>query len=753
MTTINRNTTSQTALLNEEARLDEEDAPRRSLKGATSNPKPRTHVEVKAEIGGMVYYRPDTGELLVVPPDKGGAMKSEIDHLDKLISDFTKAKANYLKRQEAYQNDAVFRLSRDFAARELISTEHGSVPSAQKPTPIEARKLAAARDKAAEAFETAQKELKKELKPFAESGKVLELIPIGATGPDGNKWIMGKKMTYVRSDKVANHWRAYKLNEKETTSAEKSFLRNGKIDTKKLKEQFALVLKVKAEKEFPWLQGVFKKELNERLEKSIGGWAEAWNKDHDHIQFGAEARVLRYFVGASTSAEWDLKKGNVSLKAGAKGDFALAEGKFTTSLYLPSKAGWHWTMYSQVAQKTYPMALVRATAELAVEGFVGGSVALEANLEVECLDPKTSHYGVKGAPHETLKKPGSLDISKKPSGKGASASADAEVFVGVRAGGSVTGKMEWWSSDPADKGFKTLASIAPGVAAMAGAGAGAHAEITFKGGKFRVKASAAACWGLGAKGSLEYVVDALQTMSFWKFLAQAYYHVKYDEFKIVDERAAKAWRYLTFEMINGYSKLKQRIIDTESVLEIELLKFEKDVMDRFGKEVERTRLMKAVLAKPEAYKFAPPETKGMILYQMTRHSVATELNPLNRDARSLWDWDLFPQRKEAAMEILRWAQSKQSFWKIIRCMDPIGEEGNFDQREAEIRQFLSWKGDSRHRVDQYLRDYTNLRAALEQYIEPVFGSPLVPNDSPVFMARLTDPYPGPYRNDSDLTYV
>lgn len=138
----------------------------------------------------------------------------------------------------------------------------------------------------------------------------------------------------------------------------------------------------------------------------------------------------------------------------------------------------------------------------------------------------------------------------------------------------------------------------------------------------------------------------------------------------------------------------------------------------------------------QALEYAPPETKGMILYQLTRHGVLTKAIPKNCDINSP---DTLGRRKRAVLVVCKKARSRAEFRNICQHMtidgytDPKGWQENY----AHLQRFLGQLIDTRN-MDQQLRDYEFNLAALygRLYNEPVLGYAFVDNDQSTYLARV-----------------
>ena len=151
--------------------------------------------------------------------------------------------------------------------------------------------------------------------------------------------LKGKKITYVRSDKIKNHWRSYSLN---VDDNKKSLRTNkGKLDKDRLGKQFKDVqTKIKQEWKKDYGTSVagheiFFGEIIDEINESLKWSINEQNADPEEINFdvSTEARLLRFYAGASGGWTFDPVKGNFGITGKVSASIALAELKFMSSAY------------------------------------------------------------------------------------------------------------------------------------------------------------------------------------------------------------------------------------------------------------------------------------------------------------------------------------------------------------------------------------------------------------------------------------
>lgn len=703
-----------------------------ALSKGKSNPTRNSQVVALVDPEPLVFYQPFSGELWVVPAEHKTAFETECRLMDKLMYDLCLAKEEYQKAQEEW----------------LAAERAGAGPGRTIPQHPNIREQAKKKLEAAEKkLEAAQKAVDEEFKPLGQlddtGGKLTELIPIrqrakpkaGAktsTERTGHAW--AQKWTYVRDDKVKSKRHVYPLgkgDQKDVQSQSGSFVKDGKLDTKALNEQLS-----KLETSTTWKQELAKSEvqgalfegINRSIEATLNEWADGLNGDvKQKVELKPEVQLLRYFAGAGVSADWDPRKKNLAVRADARAEFALAEGKIKAGGYWPSRGGHMIKLVGPKSGTTYEAGLIRCGFELELFGMAGASACGQLGLEVD-------YSGVGGKKKAALRgRPTKKPLSSKglTLGRqvrdGAELSAAGDLFAGVRVNGSVKGGIHW--NDPEEKEFSELATIGPGGQLQAGAGISGQFKIDYNNGKFRFLAAGAVCWGVGAGGKLEFEVDIKQTANFVRYLAYMLFAVGYEFVEIFTEQAFEAWTNFSLWAIQEGKQVADAVEEFGDRFEraLELLGAQ------FEKEAARVALMNRVLANPQALEYAPPETKGMILYQLTRHGTLTKAIPQN------YDWsspDTLGRRKRAVLTVLsKKTRAKAEFRNVLQHMTVDGRKhpAGWQHNNKEVQAFLNMGIDTRD-MDEQLRTYERSLSMIynDLYDQPVLGHAFVDSDSPQY---------------------
>ncbi|MBT0963615.1 hypothetical protein [Denitromonas iodatirespirans] len=478
-----------------------------------------SEVVAKIKPEPLLFFRPATAEIVVVMPEHRAGFLRDASVVESVIAQMVlaRAKAQTLEDDllcdrapsDSDRHHLAFRLDRALAEE------------------------AAARQKAKEALDGI------DLNPGAD---LIELLPLSTrTNPQGLP--RGKKFVYVRSQKVRNHWRGYKLSGADKPEL-KSFLthtpgQGWRLDDRKLREGLRYV-RGDVLKQLGQVKTTAK--LEHELAKIEDEWmpdfAQAFNDNAhfaspeeagDMAEYGGSARVLRAFAGASGALEGNfdgslggILKGELpTLKAAVKGKaeagVMLAEGQADFKLFLPHRKGLQLLgipalreelMSGKTVVDLLPMGYVRLSFTLGVNGAVGASLLAEGGVEVE-FDANGTQK-IKGrATARTADQIGrrSMVVNDKKAIKAeAGAKAEITAFAGASAEGSVKGALQW--QKPESKEFGDFALIEPKIAGLAGIGGSAAFSIGYTGGKFKIVAKLSGCVGLGLSGKIAAEIGA-----------------------------------------------------------------------------------------------------------------------------------------------------------------------------------------------------------------------------------------------------
>ena len=422
------------------------------------------------------------------------------------------------------------------------------------------------------------------------------------------------------------------------------------------------------------------------------------------IDLGAEAAAMRYFTGGSLSGELAPLKGNVNIKAEGSAEIAFAEGKAGASFYFPSKEGQllYLLDIEQIGAmakgksapgKPYDMGAIRLVAAAELKGVIGVSLAGELSVGVAMKDvdftdldgrsKKGKQANLSGS-RKKVKRGNAIDVSGKGESWKNTAGAAAEVsfFAGAKGGLELKGSLQWRNPHNEKKAFEIMASIAPEVQGQAGIGASAKLMVDYVDGVFRVTAHAGICFGVGAEGTVSFAVGLKQLASFVYWLYYNLLHVGFRNLVIISKRGFEAFQYVTYLLVCQGKKVEEYFLKTTDGLRVLFGKAEKD----YKKAQASYDLGKRILANPDQTRFSPPETKGILIYQLTRHSeqsLRVEFGLGSGYLRS---------QKQAVLAILRQTQLKSDIENVIQHINAKGSKGDFATNLGELKAFFRLEG-------------------------------------------------------------
>jgi hypothetical protein len=229
-----------------------------------------------------------------------------------------------------------------------------------------------------------------------------------------------------------------------------------------------------------------------------------------------------------------------------------------------------------------------------------------------------------------------------------------------------------------------------------------------------MRAKAGLCVGLGAKGELGLEVDARRLASFLQYLFHALLNANFEFLEVVHEEAYKQAVKLQVLMVQGVENAYRNV-------QLGWANFEK-IVDR---EEGRVALMERVLSNPIDLRTCTPEAHGILLYQLTRHGDLTKLMPANTGLHL----ELMYRRKQAVLQICRWAQTKRQFENIVQHISPTGAKGGFKGNLDGLLRFMEIGPGDSQLDDDLLRIYARLPD------QPASGYAVAPNHTSEFFAQ------------------
>jgi hypothetical protein len=482
-----------------------------------TNPQAGSTANATAQQKALYFLYPDTAELFELPVESIEPVRQEIALMSKLSEDLIEA-------------------------RQALGIAHAAWQDQQSNVALRPQ-LESNLKTAIQNEEAATDKIHKELEetPAFNKDGVWELLPLMKTS-SGKQQYAGQRFTYVRSSKVKNHFRRYKLDSDKPNQL-KSFLVKDqttgkyKIDHDRLHDSLNEAFK-KAKFSHEWKTPPWGKEW-------VPEFAESWNKNctfkspdspHEMCEFKGGAQFLRFFAGAGASAKVEntfksfddvLKmRGEVAASAKAKGELGgvLAEGNVHANIYIPWNSGLE--LYIPTPTQTTSGAVswagsspnttlgfFRISLKTTAEASCGASLLAEGGVEFKLgRDGKTQQVkGSRAKRNATQMQQPKLNVTEtKVEGD---VGADLKAFAGVEAEASIQGSLDWRRPQAKKDDWNSFASVKPGVSGQAGIGAQAAFHITYDK-QFRIFMKAALCAGVGLKGEIEASIDAVNMIEF-----------------------------------------------------------------------------------------------------------------------------------------------------------------------------------------------------------------------------------------------
>ncbi|KVG68074.1 hypothetical protein WS80_04405 [Burkholderia pseudomultivorans] len=452
------------------------------------------------------------------------------------------------------------RLSEDLiASRQELGLAHANWLAQQDNTALRPQ-LEAALKAAAKKEEAATAKVHQELAetPAFNKDGVWELMPLVKRKSGGERF-SAQQFVYVRSNRILSRIQRIKLDTDKPQM--KSFLVKDpatgkrKIDHEKVHDALKEALHKYSLHE--WKTPPWGNEWAPEFAESFNKWAQykTAEQEGEMVEFSAGTQILRFFAGAGMSAKAESSfktfddalhlRGEVAVSGKAKGEIGgnLASGKVEATFYLPTKQGMKLWIPAPTEQKgggfswgstpETELGFFRLFLKCGAEASCGGSLLAEVGLEFKL--GRNNVQQIKGSPAKpnvpALLQP-KMDVTKFDAK--ADVGGDLKAFVGVEAEGSIEGAFDWRRPGAKKDDWKKFASVKPAGSAQGGAGAQAAFHITYDSGKFRVLAKLGACLGLGLKGEVEALVDAIEIAEFaWWAKTQVAYagdkNIKYFE--------------------------------------------------------------------------------------------------------------------------------------------------------------------------------------------------------------------------------
>ncbi|MGP9599446.1 hypothetical protein ACT3R9_07160 [Psychrobacter sp. AOP42-A1-21] len=418
----------------------------------------------------------------------------------------------------------------------------------------------------------------------------------------------------------------------------------------------------------------FKTEVSAQWLRAIGGWtgSAAFNSDPSKGKVGGE-------LGFDVSGKLVLCEANINSKAA-----------------YPSLQGWQ-LVFNHKATGEIDLGAIRFIIECDIHGFVGakagisGAVSISFNgnkQEVQAIEKDTALsasqlYG----PVKTINKPKFDPILDDKKFANTPVSKDLDIgvtaFAGAETGITPSGSLEWLSRDT--NTFKALAKLSVTGAVSAGIGVEGCFSVFYADGKFRIKAKAALCFGVGAKGEALFDVNAKLMIEFASWVHSQLLIAKFRVLSFIMKESFIQLSQFFVMMIGRENEISENLNNISSVFA--------EFNSSLDKARERNKLASFILnnADDAWLKTATPEAKGILLYQLTRHGKTDKVidKAIPTTGWDNVDIDYLPNRKAAILKIFETVTIKREWQNVLQHMHPNGSESNLGKNEGDIIRLLN----------------------------------------------------------------
>ena len=178
-------------------------------------------------------------------------------------------------------------------------------------------------------------------------------------------------------------------------------------------------------------------------------------------------------------------------------------------------------------------------------------------------------------------------------------------------------------------------------------------------------------------------------MEFGSWLAYQLFALDYRFFDLVVKEAFETFTQicvmqltnLAKDIYNEFNIIKADIVAVQRKFGT----FVNTLIDESNKNIEaskkRNQLAENIITKPERLLTYTPEAKGILLYLLTRHGLWDHADPENRGNLLL---DIYPQRKEAVIQVLCSIQTRREWIKVMCHRSKDGSDLAHNDDEALV---------------------------------------------------------------------
>lgn len=532
------------------------------------------------------------------------------------------------------------------------------------------------------------------------------------------------------------------------------------------------------------------------FETTLTDWASAWNEEYTGyskegtcIDISASAQFLRFSSNAACQASWNPDTKAASITGEAKTELALFSGQVDSSFYMPDRIGWRLKFIINDDNKEANLGILRTRIDTGLTGYAGASALIEGNLQFVASGGQQKIMGLR-APRSRFEARQQGFVVQTDGTPPQSANVKAELFAGVKAGGSVGGALQWLKpfdslveilpgmvralggntngleqllpapksdEDSSHSGeFTDFASLSLGGELQLGAGFSGDYQFYFKNGRFKFHAAGGLCLGPGAKGMVQGEISPEMFIEFAVWAVYQLYGIDFKHLGIIKKEAFMALssilvmggRDIYADYFNKMAAEYQSVMKdfdrfvSNQILQLKNAKSESETRNNYALLIEQD---------PSVVYHYTPESKGAALYILTGDGAYDRIDYQNQGDGFLPDTGHY--RKKAILTILSSIQTQREWRKVLTRMTANGTvilsarssesaELNVVKQSEEILRRTLQTGFSQDKeldalIDKLaLRDFDEVYNRLKR--KPAFGYPFSPNCSKQYFLHCED---------------
>ncbi len=281
--------------------------------------------------------------------------------------------------------------------------------------------------------------------------------------------------------------------------------------------------------------------------------------------------------------------------------------------------------------------------------------------------------------------------------EGANLGAAGEAFAGAKAEAGVKTLLEWLK--PAASTFAHLAEAGYSISGSAGAGASADFKIGYdaRSGKFVCKMKAEATLGVGCGGAFSFAVSLNNLVDFVQLVYSKLKDVDFSFLDIFETRyddsridVYQLFSQMVIEMIKGGHLIGAITTATVSAIAVQMAPILKEgiqLVDRWQassrEEDNLKELAETVEKDSDIIKCLTPETKGRILYLLTKHSISSWWEDVLN-----FDWNY--KNEELALKIIEQGiTSQRDYMETLAHMADFSDKDHLTRNRNEVNAYVS----------------------------------------------------------------